>query len=91
MMIVAYVPGVAVLGQGHVGNSFSLQKSTETLNLGPPVTEDQDFGSSAIEVRADGIFCPDFSDPAFDVCIFIPTRPTLVFRFHGGGEAMQLG
>jgi len=91
VMIIADIPSAAVLGQGHVGNSFAFQKNTEALNLGSLVTEDQDFGSLAVKVGTDGVLCPDFSDPAFDVRIFIPTRPTLVFCFHGGGEAMQLG
>jgi len=44
MVIVANVPGPAVLGQGDVGNPFVLEEISEALNLAPLVTKDQDFG-----------------------------------------------
>ena len=91
MMIVADVPGAAVLGQRHIGDSFAFQKGSEALNLGSLVAEYKDFGPFAIKVGTNGILRPNLSDPAFDICIFISTRPTLVFCFHGRGEAVQLG
>ena len=44
MVIITDVPGAAVLGQGHVWNSFALEESSEALDLASLVTEDQDLG-----------------------------------------------
>ena len=89
MMVVANVPGAAVLGQSHVVNPFALQVSSETLNFRPSIAEDQNFRSPPIKARAGGVFSPDFSDSALDIRVFVPTRPTLVFSFHGRGETVQ--
>ena len=91
MVIITDIPGAAVLGQGHICNPFALEESSEALNLASLVTEDQDLGEFSIEVGTDGVFCPDFSDPAFDNCISVPTRPVLIFCLHSRRKAMQVG
>lgn len=44
MVIITDIPGATVLGQGHVWNSFTLEESSEGLNLASLVTEYQDLG-----------------------------------------------